>query len=140
VRLDPLCELELAYRNLVNVKPYGGGDGASYGEGEGTATGERLSGTARWSNHPKRRNDGVYLPDAHGVIETEDGASVLFHMRGRTWFNEEDVGRQNLVLTFESDHDRYRWLNNEVCVAEGIFDLDRNALKAHVHVCVNELV
>jgi hypothetical protein len=138
MRLDPLCELELAYRNLVVISPYGGADGAAYGEGEGKAIGDRLNGTARWSNHPKRRGDGVFLPDAHGVIETDDGGTVLFHVRGRTLF-EDESGRQNLVLTFESESDSYRWLNHEVCVAEGVIDAERGAMHANVYVCVNEL-
>lgn len=109
MQLEHLCDLELAYTSLIAISPFGGEDGVAYGEGEGEFRGERLTGRARWSNHPKRRSDGVYLPDAHGAIETNDGASVLFHLRGRTRM-ESDVGLQNLVATFESEDDRYAWL------------------------------
>jgi hypothetical protein len=138
MRLDYLCELELAYTSLVALSPFGGSDGVAYGEGEGEVHGERLTGRARWSNHPKRRSDGVYLPDAHGAIETEDGATVVFHLRGRTRM-DDDAGRQNLVMTCESEDNRYAWLNAEVCVAEGVIDASRGTMTARVYVCVNEL-
>jgi hypothetical protein len=138
MRLEHLCDLELAYTSLIALSPFGGEDGVAYGEGEGDFRGERLTGRARWSNHPKRRSDGVYLPDAHGAIETHDGASVLFHLRGRTRM-ESDVGLQNLVVTFESEDARYAWLNGEVCVAEGVIDATQGAMTGRVYVCVNEL-
>jgi hypothetical protein len=138
MRLDYLCDLELAYTSLIVLSPFGGEDGVAYGEGDGEFRGERLAGRARWSNHPKRRGDGVYLPDAHGVIETQDEAQVIFHLRGRTRI-ESDVGLQNLVVTFESEDDRYAWLNGEVCVAEGVIDAKEGAMKGRVYVCLNEL-
>jgi hypothetical protein len=138
MHLEHLCDLELAYTSLIALSPFGGEDGVAYGEGEGEFRGERLTGRARWSNHPKRRSDGVYLPDAHGAIETDDGAQLLFHLRGRTRL-ESDVGLQNLVVTFESEDARYAWLNAEVCVAEGVIDAKQGAMTGRVYVCVNEL-
>jgi hypothetical protein len=138
MRLDYLCDLELAYTSLIVLSPFEGEDGVAYGEGQGEFRGERLSGRARWSNHPKRRSDGVYLPDAHGAIETEDGAPVIFHLRGRTRM-ESDVGLQNLVAIFESEDDRYAWLNGEVCVVEGVIVAKQGAMTGRVYVCVNEL-
>ena len=89
MRLDHLCDMELMYRpesfgKFVLIRPYGGEEGAGYGEGEGTVKGERLRGTARWANYPRRRSDGAMLPDVHGVIQTDDRAHVLFSLRGRT--------------------------------------------------------
>ena len=67
--------MELAYREeptyggkFLVVQPYGSEEGTGYGEGDGTFTGPRLQGKARWVNHPHRRSDGMMLPDAHGVI------------------------------------------------------------------------
>jgi hypothetical protein len=42
----------------------------------------RLSGGFRAANHPHRRSDGTFVPDFQGVIETDDGAEVLFDYRG----------------------------------------------------------
>jgi len=44
---------------------------------------------------------------------------VRFEFRGRTIFEGDTPGRQNLVGCFESDHESYRWLNDLVCIAEG---------------------
>jgi hypothetical protein len=45
-------------------------------------SGARVAGAVRWSKHPRRREDGVLIPDAHGVIETDDGARIVFHLGG----------------------------------------------------------
>ena len=39
-------------------------------------------GGSEGRNHPHRRGDGTFLPDFQGVIETDDGAEVLFDYRG----------------------------------------------------------
>jgi hypothetical protein len=59
------------------------------------------------------------LPNLRGLITTQDGASILFEFRGRTIFEGDAPGRQNLVGWFESDHENYLWLNDLVCIAEG---------------------
>jgi hypothetical protein len=53
-------------------------------------------------------------------VRTHDGASILVELRGRTIFEGDEPGRQNLVGWFESDHESYRWLNDLVCIAEGV--------------------
>jgi Protein of unknown function (DUF3237) len=58
------------------------------------------------------------LPNVRGLITTQDGALVVFEFRGRTIFEGDAPGRQNLGW-FESDHESYRWLNDLVCIAEG---------------------
>jgi hypothetical protein len=78
MRLEHLCDMDLGYTTeFFLVQPYGGEEGTAYGEGNGTVTGEELSGHARWSNHPHRRSDGSMLPKTRGVIETPDGAQVI---------------------------------------------------------------
>src|SRR5436189_6213414 len=101
------------------VSPYDGEEGIGYGEGRGTATG-RIQGAVVWSNYPRRRSDGRMLPDVRGLVRTGDGASILFELRGRTIFEGDQPGRQNLVGWFESDQENYRWLNDVVCIAEGL--------------------
>jgi hypothetical protein len=81
MRLDYLCDMDLTHRSqsfgkFVLVRPYGSEEGAGYGEGEGTVRGDRLQGTAIWANSSRRRSDGAMLPDVHGVIQTDDGAST----------------------------------------------------------------
>jgi hypothetical protein len=126
VKLDRLCTLEIAYSGAFHVvRPYGNESGAGWGRGEGVVSGDRLAGTVEWSNHPSRRGDGTMLPNARGVITTEDGAEVLFELTGRTVFIDregEEVGRQLVMLLLESEADDYRWLNNTVCICEGRYD------------------
>jgi hypothetical protein len=127
-------------RKFVLVRPYGGEDGSGYGEGDGTVTGERLTGTLRWVNHPHRRGDGTMLPDAHGVIRTNDDALVLFSLTGRTVWTEAGPGRQVLTTLFESQDERYSWLNGVYCVLEGAIEPERLAMRARIYICLNDLV
>jgi len=117
------------------ISPYGGDDGIAYGEGRGTATG-RIEGSVVWSNYPRRRGDGSMLPDVRGLVATHDGATLLLEFRGRTIFDDE-AGRQNLVGWFETDDDRYRWLNDVVCLAEGVI-IDAG-MEIHVYAAIHEL-
>jgi hypothetical protein len=82
--LDKLCSIEFRYLDAHFPKPYGDESGPGWGIGEGTVSGERLSGTIKWSNHPSPRGDGVALPDFRGVISTADGAKVMVSFTGRT--------------------------------------------------------
>jgi hypothetical protein len=145
MRLEHVCDLEMAYREealygdiFVMVRPYGGEEGAVYGEGDATFTGPRLQGSGRWVNHPHRRSDGIMIPDTHGLIVTTDGAKVLFSFGGRTVF-EGEVGKQTLHVTLEAEDERYRWLNNSVFVLEGLIDSQTGRMKAHIYECLNEL-
>ena len=145
MRLDLLGEMELIYRDssfgekFILTRPFGGEEGSGYGEGEGTIKGERINGTLRWVNHPHRRSDGSMLPDAHGIIKTVDDAIILFAMQGRTvWVGE--AGRQLLSVTFESQDERYKWLNNTYCVLEGAIDSVALKMRSRVYLCISDLV
>ena len=142
MRLELLCDMEFVYREekiysagFVMVRPYGGEEGSAYGEGDGSVTGPRLKGKMRWVNHPHRRNDGVMLPNVHGVIVTDDGAKIIFSLEGRTVFKGEN-GFQLLNVIFEAEDERYRWLNNTLCVLEGIIN---QKMDAKVYECIHEL-
>lgn len=139
MRLEPLCEFTGRYTTqLWLVRPYGGEEGVGYGEGEGTLTG-RITGRARWSNHPQKRGDAVFLPDVHGVIETDDGAVLLFSFQGRTPETGEEEGQQLMRATFEAEDDRYTWLNTAFAVAEGRVDLETLEARILVYRCIHEM-
>ena len=36
----------------------------------------------RAANYPRRRTDGTLTPDFRGVLETDDGATILFAWQG----------------------------------------------------------
>lgn len=146
MRLEPFGELRLTYeeRGFTLVKPYGSEEGSGYGAGSGTIAGDRLRGTVRWLNAPHRRSDVVMLPHCHGLIETDDGATFVFLMEGRTPLTGEEADQQLLRLSFETDDPSYAWLNTAFIVAEGVIrDLDpgteRYAMVARLYRCVHEL-
>ena len=145
MRLEYLCDMDLVYQQVPGfgttfllVRPYGGEEGTGFGEGAGTVAGPRLNGTVRWFNHPHRRSDGAMLPNAHGIIRTDDGAMVMFTLQGRTFF-EGGTGKQLLHALFEAEDERYQWLNSAVCVVEGVIDAERLAMRARVYACQHEL-
>jgi len=60
---------------------------------------------------------------------------------GRTVFNDDrSRGDQNLIGTFESDHEGYGWLNDVVCIAEGTIRPDSNRIEIHAYAGINELI
>lgn len=141
VRLEPVSVLRLSYEEGARiaapgyaiVSAYGGAEGIGYGEGRGTATG-RIEGDVVWSNYPRRRSDGQMLPNARGLITTADGGAILFELRGRTIFGDDGLGRQNLVGWFESDHESHRWLNDVVCIAEGMIGAEGMELRVYAGI------
>ena len=143
MRLEPLCAFDLHYTGDFHLaRPFGNESGTGWGIGEGRVTGERLAGAAQWSNQPARRGDGAMLPDARGVVTTGDGAEVIFDLTGRTVFVErqgEQVGRQLLLVLLESEDGRYAWVNNAVCVGEGVISTETMAMHLDVFQCVSEI-
>jgi hypothetical protein len=144
MHLEHLCALHLQYEAGFHfVSPYKGDSGIGWGIGRGTASGERLQGTVRWSNHPSRRGDGVMLPCARGVVLTTDSAEVMFDLTGRTVFMDqpsgEKAGRQLLMTLFETENESYKWLNNTVCMTEGQIDPERLFMHMEVWLCHAEL-
>ena len=144
MKMRHVCLMELGYEGRFQfVKSGDSVEGAGYGEGEGSASGPRISGAVHWTSHPRRRSDGVMLPEADGVIRTEDGATILFEMRGRTVTLQKESGEkggQLLHVFFESDDERYAWVNRAVCVAEGVVDPGSLRLVLGVNECVNEML
>src|SRR5262245_32439238 len=78
-------DVRVASPGYALLRSYDTQEGAAYGEGRGTATG-RIQGSVVWSNYPRRRSDDRMLPDVRGLITTDDGATIVFELRGRTVF------------------------------------------------------
>ena len=79
------------------------------------------------------------LPDAHGIIVTNDNAVIMFTFQGRTVF-EQGQGKQLLGVIFEAEAESYRWLNSTFCVLEGLIDGERLQMRARVYACRSDLV
>jgi hypothetical protein len=142
MRLEPLCAFDLQYTSDFHLaRPYGNESGTGWGVGDGRVTGPRLTGAQR-SNQATRRGDGAMLPNARGVVTTDDGAEVLFDLTGRTVFVDrdgEEVGRQLLLVLFQSEDDRYAWVNNAVCVGEGVISAETMTMHLDVFECLSEI-
>ena len=146
MKLEHICDLELVYREealysgkFALVRPYGGEEGSGYGEGDGIVSGPRIQGSLRWVNHPHRRNDGNMLPDANGIIVTDDHATILFTLQGRTVF-EQDQGKQLLSVIFETEAEQYKWLNSTFCILEGLINAETMRMRARVYSCQSDMV
>jgi hypothetical protein len=144
MHLEPVCDLEATYApstfgvTFVLVRPYGGDGGMAYGELNGTVSGEKLRGALHLANHPDRRGDGVMLPDAHGVIKTDDGKWILIAFQGRTVF-KDGLGSQLLTVQFHTEDEPYKWLNDTMCVLEGLISPKTDTMRAKIYSCVSNL-
>ncbi|MFM8944307.1 MAG: DUF3237 family protein [Actinomycetota bacterium] len=120
MRLEPLYRQRFTYTDEwgVDVTGEGGTQSQFLFLAEGNVEG-RITGRFRGANHPQRRTDGTFVPDFQGVIETGDGATIFVeaHGYGRAY----PVGARQVVvaMTHLADDERYRWLNDVVCVGVG---------------------
>ena len=112
MRLEPLYRLTFRYTEEWGVAT---GDDTSLAGifffiAEGRCSGS-VVGRFRAANHPLRRADGTFLPDLQGVVDTEDGATIVLDMRGYgrayPW-----VPAGVVAVTHVSDHPRYTRLND----------------------------
>ena len=119
MRLEPLYRCTFAPTESWHVELAGGGgtEGQGFLLVEGRVRG-RLAGRLRAANYPRQRTDGTLTPDFRGVLETDDGATVVFEWRG---FGVAAEGSRRLLgsITHLSHDDRYHWLNDVMCVLAG---------------------
>ena len=120
MQLQPLYSVRFRYPDGWEVALSGpaGTEERHFYLADGACTG-RITGRFRGANHPRRRTDHTFTPDFQGVIETEDGAVVMFDYQG--YGRAYPVGRRQIVTAawhFSSD-ERYRWLNDSMAVGSG---------------------
>lgn len=139
MKLEHLFDSEYRYEGppIVSAR-VDGGEGRGFGGGTGSVSGDRIQGRVRWSNFPHFRSDGVIEPDVTGVIETNDGARVLFRIGGYSLPAER--GRRVVgPVTFVTQDDSYLWLNSVVAVSDGVLDRDLSGIRTRVYECVPEM-
>jgi hypothetical protein len=118
LRLEQLYRVRFTYPESWVVGLEGGWQQhllLAEGRCEGT-----ISGRFRGANFPYRRTAaGPFCPDVRAVIDTDDGATIMFecHGYGRAY----PPGRRQIVgsVLHLSDSDPYRRLNDVVCVCVG---------------------
>ncbi len=141
MRIEPLCRLTMKYENGAWLVPFQGHERQGYGSGSGRVTGPRLQGMMHWSNHPRRREDGVWCPDLRGRIETDDHAEILISVKGYSILEATESVRRAIVggVWFWAEDDRYRWLNYVFGAGEGEIDEETEEWSLEVFACVNEV-
>jgi uncharacterized protein DUF3237 len=127
MRLEPLYRLRFDYPASwgVDLRGENGTEEQHLLFAEGKTEG-RITGRFRGANYARRRTDRTFLTDFRAVMETDDPATILMecHGFGRPRTPEYDRtspgGRQWVAtVTHLSDHEKYRWLNDAVCVGTG---------------------
>jgi hypothetical protein len=117
VRLEPLYRIRFTYPEGWGIG-LGGDWEQHFYLAEGRCEGA-INGRFRGANYPRRRSDGTFRPDFRAVIETDDGATIMFewHGYGRAY----PVGRRQVVgaIFHSSDDERYVRLNDVICVCVG---------------------
>ena len=144
MRLEPLCRISMRYADGAFIRPFGAAEGAGFGWGEGTVTGDVLRGQIRWANYPRRREDGVWTPNLRGVIRTDDGAEILISLHGQSVQEETATGVGRAILTrvelLSTVGETYGWLNTSFIVGEGEIDEETDEWWVQAYVCINEVV
>lgn len=117
MRLEPLYQVRFTTPERWSVELSGesGSEAQSFLVAEGRCEGG-VSGRFRAANFPRTRIDGTLLPDFRGVVETDDGAALLFTLRG--YFRPATGGLVG-SMTHVTDDDRYARLNDVVCTVAG---------------------
>ena len=118
MRLEPMYRVRFTYPESWMINLAGGWE-QHFLFAEGRCEGS-ITGRFRGANFPRRHGaGGPYRPDFRAVIETEDGATIMFewHGYGRAY----PPGRRQIVgaVFHETDAERYRRLNDVVCVCVG---------------------
>ena len=118
MRLEPLYRVRFTYPEGWAIGLEGGWEQHFY-LAEGRCEGA-ISGRFRGANFPLRRTaEGPFRPDVRAVIETDDGATIMCESVG--YGRAHPPGRRQIVasLLHLTDDERYRRLNDVVCVCVG---------------------
>ena len=120
MQLEPLYQVTFTTPEAWSATRQGetGTEGQSFLIAEGRSRG-RLSARYRAANFPRRRVDGALEPSFRGVLETDDGAAVLFRWDGLATLTPSGMRQLLGIAHHTTDDERYRWLNDRVCTVEG---------------------
>ena len=117
MRLEPLYQVRFTTPEhwRVELAAESGSEAQAFLIAEGRCEGG-ITGRFRAANFPRTRVDGTLLPDFRGVVETDDGAALLFTLRG--YFRPATGGLVG-SMTHVADDERYARLSDVVCAVVG---------------------
>ncbi len=120
MHLEDLYRVTFTTPESWTVTRPGPGDpeGQSFLIAEGRVDG-RVTARYRAANYPRRRADGALEPSFRGVLQTDDGATILFHWEGLATMTPSGMRQLLGMVQHVTDDERYAWLNDRVCSLEG---------------------
>ena len=140
MRLEPLYRARFTTPESWSVELSGphGSEAHNLLFAQGRCEGQ-VTASLRAVNFPRRRADGTLMPDFRGVLETDDGATILFTWTG---FGRTREGVRQLVgsMTHLSDDERYVRLNDAVCAVTGVVEPRPDGHGLDVVIDVAEIV
>src|SRR5215204_1561549 len=141
MRLEPLYTVTFTTLEAwsVEVTSDAGIEGRSFLLAEGRSTG-RLSARYRAANFPRKRVDAALVPEFRGVLETDDGAVILFEWQGLAVLSGSGMRQLLGSLVHTTDDPRYRWLNDRLCAVEGEVRPRTDGTRFDVVLEVSEMV
>ena len=134
-----LFAAELVYRSEMEPLTRQG-EGELIGSGDGTVVGEAVAGALAWTLFERPGKLSCAMNPV-AVIETEEGARVRLVARGFARRSDEASSIWDVAATlrFESDDERYAWLDNALGVWEGEFDAAAHRARYQAYLVKNAL-
>jgi hypothetical protein len=120
MRLESLYRVRFSTPHSWSTELTGpsGTEGQNFLLTEGRCEGQ-IAASWRGANYPRQRTDGTLTPDFRGVLETDDGATILFAWQGYGCAGASGTSQLLGSMTHITDHERYRWLNDAFCAVAG---------------------
>ena len=137
LKTQPIFDMHVTLKAPLNIGASYAGQRIIFDVQSGFFEGEKLNGTLKPSGGDwlMRHPDGSYTLDVRVCLETNDGALIYMHYKGR-WIipvhlqkkvmsahtcnevDKDEYYQRNLIL-FETSDARYQWLNELVAVSQG---------------------
>jgi hypothetical protein len=132
--LEHLFDAELVYRSEMEPLTRNG-EGELIGSGDGSVAGDAIAGALAWTLFERPGKLSCAM-NPIAVIDTDDGARIRLEARGFALRSDEKsrIWAVAATLRFESEDERYRWLDNALGVWEGEFDAEAHRARYQAYV------
>jgi hypothetical protein len=123
-----MFDIELQYtERFTDAEQIPGRVGDYIGSGKGTVDGPTLRGKIpRWDLYEDVL-ETVCRSNLSGTIETDDGAQIAFDSMGLLMVPDKSQPHRwitSAAVMFETEDERYAWLNYTLGIWEGTFDME----------------
>lgn len=134
--MQHLFDAEVQATGKTVLSPRGPQEGDRVGGGEGRALGPRIKGTIRFAlfENSTKHACTMQMP---GEIVTDDGATIWFEAQGHSIVPDQTApSRWKLggAFRFQTDDERYRWLNGVLALWDGDFNMDTGKARYRLYL------